>query len=297
MANIAATQSPQMEPLTFGMILDRTIHLYLRNFVLLFGIMLLPQSLNYANQLVFARSLQWSAKVATILYVLAYFLIYLLTFAAGTGAATVAISSRYLGRDTSVVAAYRQAVRKIGSIMGAWAVAGILSILVLLGSLVGIVIVWVALEAAFSERPWLLAGILLWLIIAGLLLAGWMLAAYSLITPAIIVENCNPRQSRRRSRFLTKRSRFRILGIYFLYLIVILMVTYGSLLVANLITGTDPMLLFTGKLTYIHRLVSAPLQFLLAPIPAILIVLIYYNQRMHKEGFDLVVLAEALVEQ
>jgi len=60
--------------------------------------------------------------------------------------------------------------------------------------------------------------------------------------------------------------------------------------------GIGPRLLFTAEQSYIHYLVRAPLQFLLAPIPAILVVLIFYNQRIRKEGYDLVLLAEALAE-
>jgi hypothetical protein len=67
-ADTYSAQSPQLQPLTFGMILDRTINLYIHNFVLLFGIMLIPQGLNYANEIVFTKSLEWSIRAATALY-------------------------------------------------------------------------------------------------------------------------------------------------------------------------------------------------------------------------------------
>jgi hypothetical protein len=77
-------------------------------------------------------------------------------------------------------------------------------------------------------------------------------------------------------------------------MIVVSLLSYGALALVNLISGTDQSILLTGRLQFIHRLVSAPLQFLFAPVPAILVVLIYYRQRMQKEGFDLVLLADAL---
>jgi len=63
-----SAQSPQLQPLTFGMILDRMINLYIYNFMLLFGIMLIPQGLNYVNEIVFTKNLEWSMPAATALY-------------------------------------------------------------------------------------------------------------------------------------------------------------------------------------------------------------------------------------
>jgi len=123
-----------------------------------------------------------------------------------------------------------------------------------------------------------------------------MIASYSLITPVNVLENCSARQSRKRSRLLTKGVRWGIFGIFLLYLIVVTIASFGLTLLVNLAMGIGPRLLFTAEQSYIHYLVRAPLQFLLAPIPAILVVLIFYNQRIRKEGYDLVLLAEALAE-
>jgi hypothetical protein len=283
--------------MTLGAILDRTISLYTHNFVLFFGIMLIPYGLYYVNQIIFTKSLTWSSRLATALYILAYIVIYLLSFAVGTGAATVAISSRYLEREISVAAAYKQALRRIGSILRAWVVAAILIVLVILGFLVGLfILIMTAEEIGDYPSPVMIPLITLLFILGTVLLIGRMVASYILITPVNVLENCSARHSRKRSRALTKGARWSILGIFFLYLIVTAAATYGSLAVVNLITGTDQSVFVTGKLTYIHHLVSAPLQFLFAPIPAILVVLIYYNQRIRKEGFDLILLVKALAE-
>jgi hypothetical protein len=290
-----AARIPQFEPLTSGAILDRTISLYIRNFVLFFGIMLIPQALSYANGIVLGKSLGWSNRLTTVLYVLVYIVIYLLSFAAGTGAATVAISSRYLDREISVAAAYRQGLRRIGSIMGAWIVAVILIGLVFLGVLVGWTVLFGVSSAIHPTIPPVLAALLPWLLIlAAVFSVGRMLASYCLITPANVLENCSARQSRRRSRLLTRGTRWLILGIFLLYTSLSMIASYGLTLLVNLAMGISPRLLFTAGQNYIHYLVRAPLQFLFAPIPAILVVLIYYNQRIRKEGYDLVLLADAL---
>jgi hypothetical protein len=257
--------------------------------------MLIPQGLSYATGIVLGKSLGWNNRVATVLYVLVYIVITLLSFAAGTGAATVAVSSRYLDREISVAAAYRQALRRLGSVMRAWIVAAILIVLVFLGIVVGLLVLSSIVTAILSDLPMPMVYLLPILTVLGsFLLAGRMVASYSLITPVNVLESCSARQSRRRSRTLTKGARWGILGIFLLYLIVVLIVTYGSMVLVNLITGTDQSVFITGKQTFLHYLVSAPLQLLFAPVPAILVVLIYYSRRIVKEGFDLVLLAEAL---
>ncbi len=291
-------RSPTFEPLRFGAILDRTISHYIRNFVLFFGIMLIPQGLTYAAGIVLSKSLGWSNRLATVLYVLVYIVIYLLSLAAGTGAATVAISSRYLDREISVAAAYRQGLRRIGSIMRAWVIAAILIGLVFLGFLAGLIVLSGVATAVFPYPAQQMAFLMLPAIVflGGILLVGRMIASYSLITPVNVLENCSARQSRKRSRLLTKGVRWGIFGIFLLYLIVVTIASFGLTLLVNLAMGIGPRLLFTAEQSYIHYLVRAPLQFLLAPIPAILVVLIFYNQRIRKEGYDLVLLAEALAE-
>ena len=292
-----AARSPHFETLRFGAILDRTINLYISNFVLFFGIMLIPQGLSYAAGIVLGKSLGWSNRLATVLYVLVYIVIYLLSLAAGTGAATVAISSRYLDREISVAAAYRQGLRRIGSIMRAWVIAAILIALVFLGALAGTFTLFFFASDTNSNMPQWLAGMLSLLVILGIIiLVGRMIASYSLITPVNVLESCSARQSRKRSRLLTKGARWGIFGIFLLYLIVVTIASYGLTLLVNLAMGIGPGLLFSAGQTYIHYLVLAPLQFLLAPIPAILVVLIYYNQRIREEGYDLVLLAEALAD-
>ncbi len=253
---------PRLEAMTFGMILDRAVNLYFRNFGLLFGIMAVSQVINQINYVIWAGTMQGTVYVPAFVYTPVYYLVNLLTMAVGTGAVTIAISSRYLGREITILQSYRIALRKLWTLLGARIVAGLL---------VGL-------------------GFML-LVIPGILLA----VAFSLITPVVMLEDASAGTSRERSRELTAGFRWQIFALFLIYYIVYWLITlvFGSLLVA--LTGLI-LPAFLGAPS-VARLLLAPLLILMTPIWALFTVLIYYNQRIKKEGFDLAVLAEALVRE
>jgi uncharacterized membrane protein len=185
----------------------------------------------------------------------------LLLSAINTGAVTVAISGRYLGREVSIGPCYRAAFRKVGTIIGAWIVAGIL---------IGL-------------------GFFM-LVFPGVI---WALS-FCLITPIVMVEGLPAGQSRKRSRELTKGFRWQTLGLFLIYLLVVYGLYFIVTLVTRLFVGSMPGL---DSTSFIARLINLAVQVVLAPFSRILTVLIYYNQRIRKEGFDLELLAEALAEE
>ncbi len=250
----------KFESMSFGMILDRAIHLYVKNIGLLVGIMVIPQALIYLNSLLFGESMTSFSGLGILLYFPVFMLLYLLIFGISSGAVTVAVSSRYLVKEITIIRAYKAAFRKIGTLMGAWIVAWIF---IFLGCLV---------------------------IIPGIML----MISYSLITPAVMLESLSASQSRKRSRELIKGYRWQIIGLFLLYFILYFALYYGLIFLVSLFT--EAVENFFSN-TYIHQLISCAMQIVSAPFPAIIIILIYYNQRIRKEGFDLVLLAEALAEE
>jgi predicted outer membrane lipoprotein len=253
---------PRLEAMTFGMILDRAINLYFRNFGLVFGIMAVSQVINQINYVIFSETMKGTLYVATVVYTPVYFLVNLLTMAVGTGAVTIAISSRYLGREITILQSYRIAFRKLWTLLGARFVAGLL---------VGL-------------------GFLLFFI-PGILLA----VAFSLITPVVMLEDTSARKCRERSRELTKGFRWQIFALFLIYYIVYYTIAW---VFGTLLTAVSILILpaFAAQ-PYTSQLLLAPLLILPTPIPALFTVLIYYNQRIRKEGFDLAVLAEALARE
>ncbi len=255
---------PRFESMSFGMILDRAINLYVKNFVLLAGIMIIPQTLNYLNGLLFGKSATLLSGAGYLLYLPVFLLLYLLIFGISSGAITVAVSSRYLGKEITIVRAYKASFRRLGTLLGAWIVA---YILIILGSL---------------------------LIIPGIIL----MVLYSLITPVVMLENLSASESRKRSRELIKGYGWQTLGLFLIYFILHSALYYGLIFLTGLLSSAVENIFTSTYISmYMPHLISAALQIVSAPFPAIIIILVYYNQRIRKESFDLVMLAEALAEE
>jgi hypothetical protein len=288
--------APRFESMTFGMILDRTFGFYSRNFRLLVGVMAAPEILGYLNALLLGRSLTGGNEAATLLFMPVYVMVNLLAFAVGTGAATVAISGLYLDRGVTVAGVYRESLRKLGAIMGAWVLASLLVSLGIIATMAvgGILFASGVFSGAAGAGAWVLMPLLF---LAGVVWAVVLLVSYSLITPAILLESLSAPQSLKRSRSLTKGGRWPILGLMVLFHAVRLLLLTGLGYLAGRLGGPQVSFLGPGAGSIYHHLIAAPLSIVLSPIQAILIVLIYYNQRIRKEGFDLVLLAEALARE
>lgn len=255
------SSAPKLESMNFGTVLDRAINLYIKNFALFLGIMIIPEGLTYLSGFLSNRITLGSPYTGAVLYAPVSLLLTLLLFGISSGAMTIAVSNRYLGKQISIIQAYRAAFRKLGTIIGAWIVA------------------------------WILIVLGLMVIVPGIMLA----ISFCLITPVIMLENLTAGTSRKRSRQLIKGFRWQTLGLFLIYFVIQYTFYYGAIFLVILLTGSVESIFFSTS--YIHQLASAPIQVILSPFPAVLSILIYYNQRIRKEGFDLVLLAETLVEE
>jgi membrane-anchored glycerophosphoryl diester phosphodiesterase (GDPDase) len=131
----------------------------------------------------------------------------------------------------------------------------------------------------------ILIGFIL-LVIPGFIL----LAAWSLSIPAIVIENKTPIEAMKRSFSLTKGRRFRI----FIVLLLVGLIAYIIIIVINFpIAILAAMLVLKNHrsipiaLTIISMIASFIGSCLVTPISTIAVSLIYYDQRVRKEGFDL----------
>lgn len=255
-----SVDTPSFEPMSFGMILDRAIQLYLRNFGLLIGVTVVPQLaaslLSFAGGSVLSRSQSARAWLTFLLITLASTVLTSLS----TGAVTVAVSGRYLGREVAIGSCYRAVVRKLARILGARLLAGLL---------VGV-------------------GLLL-LVVPGIFWA----VAFSLVVPVIMLEGRPEMRVLKRSRLLTKGFRWQILGLFVLYLLVVYGLVFLGIVLAGITGGGPPGMYGSAPIARLVNLLSGVF---LGPFAGILTVLIYYNQRIRKEGYDLQLLAEALAE-
>jgi len=172
-----------------------------------------------------------------------------------TAAVAKAVAGEYLGHSLTWQEAIAAARKHLGALAGA-------SILIAIG--VGI-------------------GFLL-LIIPGLIL----LVSWALAVPAIVVEDLGATEGIGRSWKLVSGRRWSILGVFIVLYIILFVV---AALVGLVLNG----LLFSGLSdrsgVLATGLINTATQIFTAPLLAIGITVVYFDERVRKEGFDLELLA------
>lgn len=255
---------PRFEPMTTGALLDRAFRLYTNNFSLLLGITAVAYVPFYLIMLVFQSSMSFNpndenAGWATIFYFIVFMVLWTsIAFPIAGGAATYAISERYLGNDVAINAALRRGLANFWSVAMAQVTV---SIRVLIGLMLLIV-----------------PGVLWWL-------------SYSLVVPTILVEGQKAVPSLRRSRQLMKGYRGKAFAIMVVMILLegILAIGIGS--VTSSIFRTDS----TGG-TVMNSAITNLLSIFLAPLGIVATILLYYDMRIRKEGFDLDMLSRAITD-
>jgi hypothetical protein len=253
--------TPRFEPMTTGALLDRAFRLYTGNFSLMLGITAGAYVPFYLIMLALQSSIgahfqSLIGGLSALLFQLLFMIFWAsVAFPIASGATTYAISERYLGNDVTIGDAMRR----------------------------GLIHFWPLSIAQITATLRVLIGFLL--IIPGIL---WMLS-YSLIVPAILIEGQRALPSLRRSSDLVRGYRVKV---FWVLLIV-------NLLQAVLAGGVDMIshLLFSSASASGEILGTALgnlLSIVLAPLGIIAAILLYYDMRIRKEGFDLEMLSRAL---
>ena len=253
-----STNERYLEPMTAGMILDRTFRLYVQNFSLMIGVTAMVQipilALTVGAPLVrqFDPILGVIAAFAGLVGVLISFL--LLTPLA-TGAATKAISERYLGNDITAVAALKFSWNYVGTLL-------------LIQIVVGIIM-------AVGFFLLVIPGVFWWL-------------SYLLVAPIAVLENSKDGgRVRRRSWRLVDGNRVKAFVVVFVLIFPQLLISISLVLLqASFGFGS-----LTGDV--VSGVLSGLAGLLLYPLQAIAITLLYYDLRIRKEGFDLEMLTRA----
>ncbi len=253
--------STELRPLTLGELLDRTFFLYRKNFILFAGVVALPHLALLAVQ--FAGVGLQSSKLligpaASIPWTLAVWAVSLGVTAASQGATVIAVSHVHLGRQTTITESFAGIKGRIFYLA-----------LIMIGYWIGIGV-----------------GLVL-LIVPGIILA----LMWALTIPVAVIEDTGLRDSVNRSAELTKGHRGRV---FVLGLLVIV------LWYAIFMAWEVPIFAVVGMMARGHRLVSIPLwtqlaipvgsfisQCLVGPLMTIGFSLLYYDERVRKEAFDL----------
>jgi len=311
-----------LRPMSTSQVLDRTFYLYRNNFVLFAGIAIITPALKLIALLIQLKifgpvvmprqpeaitpQFMQSMFVRIIISVVIGAIVYLIGTALASSATAYAVSMVHLGKPTTIAESYSKVKPIFLKIL--WLLFVV--IIFTLGPLLltyAFFLVFIFAVAMVAKGAGPQIG-LVWGMLAGSLLgfAGfvgslvWMLYAlcrYALAVPACTLEQLPAKNSMVRSRFLTLGAKWRILGIVLLTAVMSFVVTYALQVPALLLSGS---FMVTART---HLAMAATVWIYIAdflggtitgPITTIALVLMYYDQRVRKEAFDLQLMMEAV---
>ncbi len=276
----------ELRPLGVGEKLDAAFSLYRRNFGTLLAIVAIVIIPLQALSIVFASVLASNDIIvdpvtgdidsAVLTRVLFVGLLVLLITAIGTLLATAgvmkAIADDYVGEHPNWQDSLRFAFSKIGPL-----VAGV--ILFALG-IIGVLVAGIVATGILAAigGPLGLIGFIALFVFLGILVISW-----SIWVPAVVVENRSGAKALARSNQLIKGRRWPALGYLFVVYLIVVVVTIAAAAVL--------LLFIPGESTAAESIVNIVLALLTTPFTAAAIVVLYFDQRVRNEAFDVELLA------
>lgn len=321
-----------LRPMSASQVLDRTFYIYRNNFVLFAGIALIYPTLRL---LVSLAELWWFGKPPVmepgqldpkLLQALGVrmmagggvgVVIFTAASALASSATAYAVSVVHLGRTTTIVDSYRRVSPIFWRVL--WLTVRIFWVcwwpLLLSYAVMFVPILLAALLSTKSLHELNSGGGgggsnigMMFLGLGGLLIGGlgaigslvWMIYAYcryALAVPACTVENLTAADAMRRSKFLSRGSLGRILGVY--ALTVLMAIILGTVLelpvmvTHNIFTPEGQKSLTLASLIWLQGAQFAGTA-LAGPIATVAMALMYYDERIRKEAFDLQLMMQAM---
>jgi len=308
-----------LRPMSTSQVLDRTFSLYRNNFFLFAGIALITPALKLVavlaqlaifgplfvpNQGKFDPQLFQQLMVKSVIAMGVGVIVYVIGTAFASSATIYAVSMVHLGKTTTIQESYA----KIRSIV--WRILGLLIrvfFLALWPFIAGYTLILVAGLAIVALRrnagaSVAILGGIIGLVAFATIVGGlvWMIIAfcrYALAVPACTLERLPAKISVIRSKFLTDGCKGSILLIYILTGLMTAALTYvlqlPALFASKIMFFNASAHMGMGALVWIY--VADFLGGAIAgPIATIAIALMYYDQRVRKEAFDLQLMMEAV---
>jgi hypothetical protein len=294
---MSAMTTPTLRPLSTPELLDRTFSLYRSRFPLFAGIMAIPSLLTLALGFVqislapgamnpsLVESPQAAQIGAWLGWVLVSFAVGMVVWAGSTGATAIAVSSVHLDRPVSVSSALTGVLRSVPRLLA-------LVVTVILGIwgmfMAGVVLFAVAGVAAGVAGA--LIGVVFMLL--GAFFAIFLALSWALCVPIAVLEDKRVFSSLSRSSNLTRGSRGRVLLVGFIFVAVILVVQLIlqapiSIAMLGYMTAGGQMTGMPAWLQVASVVVPVLSQCVTGPLLTIGLVLLYYDERVRKEAFDL----------
>ena len=312
-----------LRPMSTAQVLDRTFYLYRNNFVLFAGIAIITPALRLIALLVqlrifgpitipqtpegFTPQFMQTIIVRAVIGFVVASVIYLIGTALASSATAYAVSMVHLGKTTTISESYSRIKPIFLKIL--WLLC--LVVLLTVGPFIFFYLLIVGfgvLMAVVVKSGGVGLGALSVLVIligmAGILgSVVWFIYAicrYALAITACTLEKLPARAALIRTKFLTYGRKWSILGILILTWLLSIVLTYVLQLPALLASSAVVMSART------HVSIAATIWIYIAgflgetvagPIITIALVLVYYDQRVRKEAFDLQLMMETVGEQ
>ena len=292
-----------LRPLSTSELLDRTFHLYRNNFLMFVGIAAIPQlavlALHLIDAALWLRRIIPSQGFRTLLFVVAAFVAVEISHAA----TVAAVSSLHLSRSTGISSSY--ASSKSSLLRVVWIASVAFWFPLVIAVILGVILAAVSAGILAGTGMFPGAGVAIWIraailgvtfLAAPALALRWWLA-WSLVIPVTVIEGGGLRNSLRRSRSLTSGRRRRIFIIYILvalltWLVAILFQTpFYSMLSWKQIFRPAHASNLAVTVSAVGNFMSTCL---VGPLLTIAFTLIYYDERVRREGFDMQLMISTL---
>lgn len=309
-----------LRPMTASQVLDRTFYVYRNHFILFMGIALIvPGGRLIANLMVLflmgkppvlePGSLDPRMVQAFFVWILVNAGVGLVVFLVGnalaSSATAYAVSMVHLGRTTTIADSYRRVTPIFKRILWLivrvfWACSWpfIASYAFSLTALLAGVALAKSGGGGAGAILGLIGGLVGFLgVLASVVWVIYAYCVYALSVPACTIEGLPAKQAMLRSKFLSKGSRWRIFGIYCLTLLmgVILggVLELPVLLSHNIFTPEGQKSMTMANQIYL-QLAQFAATALAGPIATVAMALVYYDERVRKEAFDLQIMMQAI---
>ena len=288
----------RLRPLGIADILDETVDLYRSNFVLLVGV----SGVLNVPWAVLSALVERAEGAAGAIGAVFGFAGAVVVGSIVTGALTFAISHRYLGSPVSVGASYRRVLRShiFFPLLGAM----VLKDLIVFAPIGAVYVLLFAVAAAVSIQGAATGAAMAAIVALALLVPAAVWAFYFgirflLVEPAVILEQVGAGGALSRSWNLMSGNVSK--GFW------LAVVVYGVMLLIMLIVTGPTQLAIASKtmarqevsrsLLAINTILTALIGTVIAPCVSTAWILLYYDMRIRKEGFDLELLARELDEK
>ncbi len=292
-----------LRPMSTGQLLDHTFTLYRKNFLLFVGIAavgpaayLIFQLLTVGSAVVPVGSRRAAAAGVSFGFGIIAGLVVMLAGMAIAHAATVkAVAAVHLGRGITIAGAYRALRGRILRVLGVFLLVALISgaaagVIIFVAVMIGTVAV---IGGAKAGTAGTIVGAIVGIIAAvvGGLVAIAIYVRYSLAIQSCVVEDLGVTASLKRSAVLSKGSRSRILAVYFVFGVLSYIVAIGLGAIAGAVGSLLHNQILAMILIYVATFIAGSLT---GPLATIGISLLYYDERVRKEAFDLQLMMSSL---